>query len=178
LPVRPAADGAPLGIVAFSFGLRPPEQEPNPSNVALARVVQQVARQSARTSLVVAQWEVALQLAADGVAVDAAISGHDTRYLDTGEVWRQARAVLEAGGVREVVPVAQPYLHLGFVRRMVRRDGFVIVEPPPATIPFDRDDANQQWWTKGRARLFVYGVGKELPVLQPILSRLFGPWPV
>jgi hypothetical protein len=173
----PPVGAPPLGIVAFSFGLRAPDEEPNPANAALAGVVGSAREAAGRSTVIVAQWEVAKQLERDGVPVTHRVIARPDRYLDSTEVWRQARDLLHHHGVRDVVPVAHPILHLRYVTSMLRADGFDVVAPPRHRVPFDRSDANHQWWTRSRIGLAVYALGKRIPVLRACLSPFVGPWP-
>jgi hypothetical protein len=156
--------GAPVGVVAFSFALRGEEAEPGPSNVALARAVQTATAGIRRPIVVVAQWEVARQLHRDGVPVDLVVERQAGVYLDSDMVWQAARDTFATRGVTEVVAVAQPFLHLRWVRRIIRRHGYRVLPVPIAPIPFDPDPANRQWWTKSRSLLVLYALRKLLGV--------------
>lgn len=146
-----------LGVVAFSFGLRGPEEEPNPCNVRLARATRRVLDEAATPIVLVSQWEVALALPSSATAhvVKAPVDG---RYLDTDRVWAEAAPVLRQAGVRRVVAVAQPLLHRAKAHRLIRRDGFEPVRPRIAWIGFDSSARNTQWWTRGPLRLLLYAV--------------------
>lgn len=146
-----------LGVVAFSFGLRRPEEEPNPCNVRLARATQRVLDQAAAPVVLVSQWEVALALPSSVTAhvVERPVDG---RYLDTERVWAQAAPVLRQAGVHRVVAVAQPLLHRAKAHRLIRRDGFEPVPLRLGRIGFDSSHRNTQWWTRGPLRLLLYAL--------------------
>lgn len=159
-------------VVAFSFGLRDPSQEPNPCNERLAYAAERIIRSRDRNTLVIAQWEIAEQLMADGQAVDKIVGPASSReYLDSDEVWRQAQKFLANRNVYQVIPIAQPFLHLHRVKGIIRRSGMNVGCEPIGWIGFDRSSANKQWWTKGPMRLLVYSVlkafGRRPPLLPP-----------
>ena len=165
-------------IVAFSFGQKIDlDDEPGPSNQDLAAVVLAAARRSPSPHVVVAQWEVARQLEADGQPADLVVEERsDGSYLDTQAVWDAARELFVERGVRDVVPVAHPWLHLPTTKRMVRASGFRVVAPPTATVRFDSSTGNSQWWTRTHQGLVVYSLGKRWPALRRWLPR-YGSWP-
>lgn len=151
----PSSPATPvIGIVAFSFANRGPEAEPNPCNVRLAEVVRRWASPGA---VIVAQWEVARSLRAEGIDVDHVVEPpRDGSYLDSDAVWLAARRVFHDRGVIQVIPVAQPFLQRAKVKEFIRRDGFEVVARPVGWIGFDRSRRNLQWWTRGPLRLVVY----------------------
>lgn len=173
--MRARSTDAPIGVVAFSFGLRGAAGEPGPSNAALARWAADAAGADPG-AVVVAQWEVARGLEDLGVRCEHVVEPRPGHYLDTAMVWDEASAVLRHAGVRRVVAVAQPFLHLRVVRAMVRRGGFTLQRTPRPHVPFDPSAANQQWWTRSRGRLVVYAAGKEVPPLRRVLAPLAS-WP-
>lgn len=150
-----------LGVVAFSFGLRPPEQEPNPCNVRLARAVQRVLDETSAPVVLVSQWEVALGLP-PSAATHVVAPPVDGGYLSTERVWAEAAPLLRQAGVRRVVAVAQPLLHRGKVHRLLRRDGFDPVRLRLGWIGFDSSPDNTQWWTRGPLRLLLYALLQAL----------------
>ena len=149
-----------IGIVAFSFGLS--EEEPNEANRALAELVQDIS--SEIHCVVVAQWEIAKALRttpAQCVVMHHSIAG---KYLDSEEVMAQAAKLFRERGITEVLPIAQPFLHLAKCKTLVRKSGFTLVPyHPPHGIPFPKD--SKQWWTRGPLQLLLYAV------LQKFLGR-------
>lgn len=144
-------------IVAFSFGMRAPALEPNPCNVRLAEFVEDISKNCSRV-LIVSQWEIAKQLSNKSVHVDKVIYSRAGQYLDTNEVWRQALEYLRCQDSFAVIPVAQPFLHLRQVVRLMRRSGVNVRRVPIGWVGFDASSANNQWWTKGRLRLLAYSL--------------------
>jgi len=150
-------------IVAFSFGLRRRQAEPNPCNVRLARAVERAIELNAAGTLLIAQWEIAKQLIADGVHVDLVVKASSSLdYLDTNEVWRQAQAVLRKHQVQTVIPIAQPFLHMYKVRKLIERSGLTVARWPIGWIGFDSSKDNLQWWTRGPLRLLLYSIKQSL----------------
>jgi hypothetical protein len=116
-----ATNQSRLGVVAFSFGNRGPDLEPGPCNERLGRVVAEIVSDPTSSFFVVAQWEVARALKSLGI--DCEMVGPDTEsYLDTETVWAHAQRAFSGAEVRAIVPVAQPFLHLFAVRRLLARD--------------------------------------------------------
>lgn len=153
------------GIVAFSFALREESEEPNPCNWRLAREVTLATERESRGPLVVvAQWEIDKALETTNVSpyrtVVRPIPGG---YLSSEDVWAQAREVFTSAGVTEVIPVAQPFLQLWKVERMIRKDGFRVQHRHIGRVGFDKQ--SKQWWTRGALRLLFYAV------LQVIFGR-------
>ena len=146
--------------MAFSFALRAPSNEPNPSNVALARATLAVLR-DLPAAFVVAQWEVARALDQLGRPADEVIEQpEDGTYLDTAGVMESAAPLLRRHGIATVTVVAKPGLHLVRARSLVRRYGFAPRRARIEPVPYDRSGLNTQWWTRGRVRLFIYSVGQ------------------
>jgi hypothetical protein len=155
-----------FAIVAFSFGLRAKAREPNPCNRRLARAVERITRLTAKESeniLLISQWEVAKQLEADGVHVDRVIDMSPRGdYLDSDEVWAQALAFLQGRHVARVVPVAQPFLQIHKVCKLIRKSGLPLERKRIGWVGFDSSPANTQWWTKGPMRLLAYAFMQAL----------------
>lgn len=157
-----------VGIVGFSFGLRSEAEEPNPSNQALAR---EVVRTSSYVNFydgsayVITQWEITKGLADAGIEPDLSVGLHaDGTYLGSKDVWEEARADLEDEGIDRVIIVAQPFLHLPALKKMVRRDGFKVLNFPIRKIPFDDSSLNAQPWTRSKPALAWYAVKSLLGV--------------
>jgi hypothetical protein len=156
------------GIVAFSFALRSEAEEPNPCNIKLAKEVErlvdeELAKNPAERPVIVAQWEVARQLEADGYDVDMPVNlNQDGTYLDSEGVWKKAVWLFNTLHIRQVIPVAQPFLQMTKIKRMIKADGFVVADRKIKWIGFDNDPRNTQPWTKGPIRLFVYAVRQTL----------------
>lgn len=155
-----------FAIVAFSFGLRAKGREPNPCNRRLARAVERITRLTARESgsiLLISQWEVAKQLQADGVHVDRVIEESPRGdYLGSDEVWAQALAFLQGRRVARVIPVAQPFLQIHKVRKLINESGLPQERKRIGWVGFDPSPANTQWWTKGPMRLLAYALMQAL----------------
>ena len=148
-----------VGIVGFAFGLR--EEEPNPSNTALAVVVQEVsdyAELNECVPIVVTQWEItkALKERFD-FDVDLSVEQYDDgTYLDSRGVWEDAKARFVYEGVTQVFIIAQPFLHLPSLKKMVKDDGYEVLEYKIAAIPFDNTDLNTKPWTRSKTALAIY----------------------
>ncbi len=148
---------SPLGVVAFSFGLRDPDQEPNPCNRRLAGATARIVQQSPGPVVLVAQWEVARALPPT-MPVHVVGDPPGGGYLDTERVWQAAAPVLRRAGVRRVMAVAQPVLHRAKVHRLIKADGFEPLHAPVGWIGFDSSGLNRQWWTRGPLRLVLYAL--------------------
>lgn len=150
-----------IGIVAFSFALG--KNEPNPCNIRLASAVELIVRESKEPVILVAQWEIARAI--KSVPVDYVVEKHRTEgaYLDSEEVMAQAAEFFRKHGVKEVIPVANPFLHLAKCRSLVYKEGFVSINRRIGWVGFYRKSL--QWWTRGPIRLIVYAI------LQKFTSR-------
>jgi hypothetical protein len=145
------------GLVVFSFALRAAVEEPNPCNVRLASVVRRIVEREVDQVVVVAQWEVALQLRQYGIPVARVVTPRsDGAYLDSKQVWEQARAEFWDREIDVVIPVAQPFLHLHRVRQLMEADGFSVGRRRIGWIGFDR--RSTQPWTRGPVRLLLYAM--------------------
>jgi hypothetical protein len=159
-----------VGIVGFSFGLRSEREEPNPSNQALAEEVDRAASYVNfydSRPVVVTQWEITKGLAAVELEPDHTVGLlADGTYLGSKDVWEEARGVFEEEGVEQVIIIAQPFLHLPALKKMVRRDEFVVLPFPVRKIPFDNSLLNTQPWTRSKPALAWYAV-RSLLGMQP-----------
>jgi hypothetical protein len=153
-----------IGIVGFSFGLRAEPEEPNPSNLALSVAVRDAASVH-RNCVVVTQWEItkAIQQAGDGNIVTRSVElNEDGSYLDSEGVWEAAKAIFQPLGIREVIIVGQPFLHLWKLKQMVRADSYTVVDFTVGHIPFDNSEKNTQPWTRTRPATTIYAIKSVL----------------
>jgi hypothetical protein len=150
------------GIVVYSFGRRSIEREPGPCNVRLGQAAMRIAAEEDEKTLLVAQWEVARYLESHGARVDHVVQERDDQYLDSDQVWREARDLFREYDINDVIPVAQPLLHQTKVAHLARKDGFEVTRRPIGHIGFDNCADNQQWWTKGPLRLLAYSLRRAL----------------
>jgi hypothetical protein len=149
------------GLVAFSFALRAVEEEPNPCNVRLAETVLRIIAAEKDEIVVVSQWEVSRHLRTNGHEPLCSVELRpDGEYLDSDAVWVTARKVFELNGISEVIPVAQPVLQMTKVKRLIKADGFVVIERPVGMVGFDRQST--QWWTRGPLRLILYAILQQV----------------
>lgn len=141
------------GLVAFSFGLG--HVEPNPCNVRIAKEAERIVAQENRKVIVVAQWEVDLQLQHDSQPPALSVEKlADGSYLGSEEVWEAAKLLFKEQGITEIIPVAQTFLHLWKIKQMITRDGFTVIARPIGKIGFDKEST--QWWCRGPIQLAVY----------------------
>jgi len=145
-------------ILALSFGQR--RSEPNPCNLVIAQVALLLSRDSASQRLpVIAQWEVARAMELQGTSADVVINQpEDGSYLSTIGVLSQTSPHISSLGAREIIVVAHPFLHQRYVAHLVSARGLTPYCPPMPKVGYDRSALNQQWWTKGRARLIAYAI--------------------
>lgn len=152
------------GLVVFSFALR--KEEPSPCNVRLAKAVERILSKAERATdvLVVSQWEVAKQLKADGICVDLVVEkNEDGSYLDTKDVWDQAKVLFQKKGVVTVIPVAQPFLHLTKVKQLIHSDNFIVDVTYLTDIgQIGFDGESLQPWTRSSFQLLWYAVKQAI----------------
>ena len=183
-----------IGIVALSFGKVSPQADFDPINYALSGLVKEAhkdvvswrllikgkppKRTSATETVIVAQQEIARYLTGYPgldlrIVTDAHASPKDNGqiYLDTQDVINEAFRVFRQENVREVIVVAQPFLHAWLARRLVRQMGFINHEfRVNQWIGFDSSRNNLQWWCRGPFRFLAYlsiqaagrAIGKDL----------------
>lgn len=156
-----------IGVITLSYAKRAEHQEPNPVNQRLATatqiVTEHIAHDAHRQFVVVAQWEVALQLTRDGMKVDRVVTQADaTRkesrlYLDSEDVIRVAAEHFAALGITDVVIVAKRFIHLALCRRLAAQHGLtVMTQFDIPKVGYDNDPRNLQWWCKGPIREAAY----------------------
>jgi hypothetical protein len=160
----------PAGLVAFSFGGRRQGSGPSPINLQLAKIANSLRSSSwPSVAAVAAQTEVAAHLELQETDKTLVIAESTAgRYLDSAEVWGQAAEYFRQAGITHVIAVAHPFLHVQYVRRLMRRDGFQVVPMRIPRLGFDRSGENIHWWTRGHLRLVTYTV---LPPFLRGLSR-------
>lgn len=155
-----------VGVVALSFGKR--RQEPNPVNARLGRELIDIIDNYDRDIVVASQWEITNQLVIDGyepfvnvnvTPADATKRGKDgAKYLDSEDVLKKAFELFKKHEVSEVIVVANPFLHLSAVRKLVEKAGFKVIPYQIGKVGFDNSPLQLQWWCKGPVRLIDYGI--------------------
>lgn len=151
-----------IGLVAFSFALREEQDEPNPCNQRLGDIVAAIAA-TEPDLMIVSQWEVTRHLDSLGIAVATTVElPTDGSYLDSRMVWNTAKATFSAHDITRVIAVSQPFLQLGAVKSMIRRDGFTVIDYPIPAIGFDTSPLNTQPWTKSAYALLIYAIKVRL----------------
>ena len=138
-------------IVAYSFGFR--EKGYTKSNEALAREVDKI--YGKYKYAIIAQKEIADLSKSKKVFV---VKRHRKRgeYLDTMEVTSQAVEFMKKHEFSRVLLIAQPFLHRAECRRLLKKNGFLVVVPKIRYIPFDRE--SDQWWTRDNLRFLIYAI--------------------
>lgn len=140
-----------IGLVVFSFGLRSPDDEPNPCNKRLGLSVQTILANEEAEVIIVSQWEVAKQLDKLGIESRQVVNlKMDGSYLATRDVWAEASAVFKELDITKVVVVANPFFQLAYAKRMVRGDGFTVIKKHVGHSGFDNSLQNTQPWTRNR----------------------------
>lgn len=155
------------GVIALAFGKR--AVEPNPVNKRIAAITDQVSAELKRTekgTFVVSQHEVADgQHSRPNLVVTQRSATNTNRrdelYLDTQDVLREAFTPFRENGIKEVIVVANPFLHLQAARSMVESAGFEVIRYEIPRVGFDNSPLNAQWWCRGPIR-FVSYLGLQL----------------
>jgi hypothetical protein len=117
-----------------------------------------------RDLAIVAQWEIAQILHRAYEDCLSVKPPSDGTYLDTEAVWGAAKVAFEPFGITEVIPVAQPFLHLRKIKKLMERDGYTVVDRHVGHIGFDRKSS--QWWTRGYLQLIIYAILQTLTGLK------------
>lgn len=165
-----------VGVLVLSFAKREDRLEPNPVNIALAEVADEIIirlLENGDEPIVVAQYETDRAMLFRPAYVvtpdDASLKPNGTYYLDSADVIRLGSAEFKSRGARYVVVVANPWIHLPICRALVKKQGFWIVRQykiPP--VGFDNSEYNLQWWFKGPIRLLAY---TGLQVIGKLIGR-------
>lgn len=166
-----------IGIVALSFGKVSRQADFDPINHALSgfvigahqdvsssRLIGEGKRIRGTETVIVAQHEIARYLT-NRPELDLRIvtEAHATQkgggrfYLDTQDVLNEAFQVFRKENVREVIVIAQPFLHAWVARRFVEQAGFINHQfRVNRRIGFDSSRDNLQWWCRGPLRFLAY----------------------
>lgn len=155
-----------VGVIGFAFGLR--AIEPNPSNAALAVKLYEVVdfvEHSGSVAIAISQWEITKAVEAMfDFEVDLSVGLRaDGTYLDSKGVWEVAKPEFVHEGVTQLIIVAQPFLHLPSLKKMVRDDGYEVFEYKIGEIPFDSSKLNTQPWTRSKLSLATYAAKTLVP---------------
>lgn len=166
-----------IGIVALSFGKVSRQADFDPVNHALSGYVKgtheditswkltlQGRRIRGTETVIVAQQEIARYLVNypefnTRVVTEAFATqkGGGRFYLDTQDVLNEAFQVFRKENVREVIVIAQPFLHTWVARHLVKQAGFINHEfRVNRWIGFDSSRNNLQWWCRGPLRFLAY----------------------
>jgi hypothetical protein len=151
-----------LGMVIFSFAKRAPSDEPNPCNQRLGEAAARILATEPAPVCVVSQWEVARHLTGRGIVIEHVVDDLQDEYLDSEQVWAEARDLFQRLNIATIIPVAHPFLHLQKVRRIIKADGFHVERRKIGHVGFDSSDKNSQPWTKGPIRLLTYGMRQAI----------------
>jgi len=142
------------GLVAFSFALG--AEEPNPCNVRLAEAVKRIVEAEGSQVVVVAQWEVARALETLSCQAHHIVYSEPNVYLNSDMVMTKAADWFHGYHITEVIPVAQPFLHLPMCRQLVRRHSFTVLKRRVGWIGFYGQSL--QWWTRDPIRLLFCAI--------------------
>jgi len=150
-------------VIAQAFG-RAEFNQPGLSNKALAKVVEELTRNS--VTPVILQWEVADAFqAAEGQEVFVVRQHREPgRYLDTLEVLEQALVICRQRQWTRVAVVAHPD-HIWRVAVCAQKMGLTVMVPDTSGVPYDRKSV--QRWTRSS----IHWWPRELPVRLLCLVR-------
>ena len=112
--------------------------------------------------VIVAQLELAEILQDMNIPVDLIIKEKIGVYLNSEGFVDEAAAFLRTTGVKEVIPVAQRFLHIFKCMSLIRAAGFTLRIEWITYIGFDPH--SEQSWTRSRWALFVYTLQKILRI--------------
>jgi len=151
-----------VAILGFSFGLS--NNEPNKSNRALVwKFLDAVEYVEFNDSVpfTALQWEMnkgILDLIGESADCVAELR-EDGVYLDSKLVWAAFKKAIETeGGIKQVIIIAQPFLHMRSLKSMIRKDDFEIIEFEMGEIPFYDSLKNTQPWTRSKPALALYAM--------------------
>ncbi|MDO8604611.1 MAG: hypothetical protein Q7K40_04445 [bacterium] len=149
-----------VGIVAFSFGLRATDEEPNPCNRRLAEETFRIATSLSFPVYIVSQWEITRALNELGMPPSLSVEMTPEKYLDSEGVMDVAATFFKSNGITSVIPIAHPFLHGTKCRRLVVEHGFKLIKRDIRKIGFDRKSL--QPYTRGPLQLLLYAIRQKL----------------
>ena len=152
-------------IVAFSFGLERRSDEPSICNRKLGESTISIISSSDYRYIVISQWEIDEYLKRmNHVGLSYyRIDLLENDNIDSQAVWDDAKKILIEKGINKVIVVAHPFLQLGHIRRMIRRDGFTVVKKKiDNDVGFNKSGRNMQPWTKSRMAALIYFIRIKL----------------
>ena len=160
----------PVGMIVYSFAWR--RNGDSPCNIKLAKAAKRIACNHDGPVVIHAQRTVAKLLREMGVEC------HETEkrsgYEGSEEPTRQATALFRIKGITEVIPVANPFLHLLKCFQLVRKEGFKTpsywdLDGMIGWIGFDK--LSEQPSTRGPLMLVYYTVRQILFDYRPPVEQ-------
>ena len=112
------------GMIVYSFGWR--RKDYGPCNVLLAMAAKRIIQDEKEQVLVFAQRSIAVILKEFGVKCDVS-QKQAGGYEGSEEPTRQACEIFQKRNIKEVIPVAQPFLHLTKCIRLIRKQGLTTI---------------------------------------------------
>jgi hypothetical protein len=177
------------GIIGFSYSLRSEKPdpeflrklgikkrfgEPNPNNRRLAAEVFiahewiQERKEDEEKIITGLQWEI--DLALPHINPDIVVFRHREKgpdgqplYLDSVEVADQVTPVFLNHGVKNVMVIAKPGLHLWYCKGLMKKRGFGILNDKLRykVNQVGSDPESDQWWTRSEMAALFYAVRKK-----------------
>ena len=119
-----------IAIVGFSFALV--ENEPNICNINLAGEIKRIARikrSQGYEVYIVSQWEISKVLEkTENFKPKFTVYRDDEKYLSSDDVVNKSLSYLKEKNVKDIIIVANPFIHLFVCRRLFKEAGFTVLK--------------------------------------------------
>lgn len=164
------ASQKPVGMIVYAFAWR--RNGDSPCNIKLARAAKRIAGRHDGPVVIHAQRTVARLLREMGVECE--VTDKRPGYEGSEEPTDQAAESFQAKGITEVIPVANPFLHLWKCISLVRKKGFTT--PPWWKLDFwigwiGFDPLSEQPGTRGAIPLLYYTAKQVLTGYRPPVEQ-------
>ncbi|MEI7513617.1 MAG: hypothetical protein WCJ74_03290 [bacterium] len=128
------------------------------ANFRLAEAAERIVTKEETKCVIIAQWEVARELEKQNIPILHVVEPNTSgAYLDTIDVWNEAKICLALYDAVEIIIVAQPFIHGIYIERMIEKDGYQVCHKYDREIGrIGFDSESQQWWTRGPLRMILY----------------------
>ncbi len=130
------------GVVAFAAHSKIEVSEPSAANIALASATQSVFdalwEVQKEVAVIVSQWQITKALRRyfhilPNLSVEQPADGSS---LDEKAVWEEAKKVFAENYVTHVIVLGQPHFYLSRLKKMVKQDGYHLVQYKEGRKPF------------------------------------------
>ncbi len=112
----------PKGMIVYSFAWR--KKGHSPCNVRLGRAAKRIIKKQGKDVEIVVFAQRTTAAVLKELGVECHVTMKKPGYEGSEEPTRQATELFRARGITEVIPVANPFLHLFKCIQLVQKEGF------------------------------------------------------